>query len=159
MLQVHPAARSWLRGRAPFASGHRGFLLCPQNWPTGTAFQKDRLGVKNSQASSDSKGWERKEIYQARRCAKLCEPRVVISGLGIRKQDAQWGDDLGLRALSSQAIVRLWTLLCLDAWDLAVPLIPAASCWGRAASDWEARKPPSTLYPKPARPRGSLASY
>lgn len=55
------------------------------------------------------------------------------------------------RALSSQAVVRLWTLLCLmpEIW-----LFP----WSQLPLAEEPESHPRPLLPKPATPRGSLVS-
>lgn len=45
--------------------------------------------AKNSQASQIPRAEREKKFYQARRCAKLCEPRVVISWFIDEKTDAQ----------------------------------------------------------------------
>ena len=150
MLQVHPAAWSWLRGKH-LPSGHRGLWLCPQNWRTGTAPAEGQTWA--------SRTARRSQIPRAEREKKFIRPVDVRSSAsqGLLFLIYRWENRHPMRwwpwprALSSQAVVRLWTLLCLmpEIW-----LFP----WSQLPLAEEPESHPWPLLPKPARPRGSLAS-
>ena len=113
--------------------------------------RKDRYGRQEVRCSR-FQGWEGKEIYQARRCAKRWVKAYYFWFIG-EKTDAQGGGDLP-KGAQLTGHIQVVDLALSDAWDLAVPLITAASWLGRAASDWGARKPPSTSSPQACEAQG-----
>ena len=112
---------------------------------------KDRYGHQEVRCSR-FQGWEGKEIYRARRCVKRWVKAYYFWFIG-EKTDAQGGGDLP-KGAQLTGHIQVVDLALSDAWDLAVPLITAASWLGRAASDWGARKPPSTSSPQACEAQG-----